>query len=126
MLFGALFTPKQAFACKKTNESSIEKDCCKKSLKENLKENATTNLTTEKKSCCEKSIESIKNLKKSACQGECGDCSCDNTCSNVALMLPFALELEERIAFITPSNYFDTKSYISTGFISVWTPPNIR
>ncbi len=125
LLFGAFFTPKRALACKKINESSIKKDCCKKSLKENSKESATKNLTTEKKSCCEKTIESVKNIKKSASQGECSDCSCDNTCSNVALVIPFALGLEERIAFIIPSNYFDTKSYLSTGFLSVWTPPNI-
>ena len=126
VLFGSFLLPKQVTACKKKTESiEVEKSCCKKSLKEKSKENPKENqenITTEKKSCCEKTHKSIK---KSACKGECNDCSCDNTCSNIALMLPFATENEKLSFFIIPSNYFETKSYLSTGFISIWIPPNI-
>ncbi len=123
VVFGGFLLPKQAFACKKKTETiEVEKSCCKKTLKEKSKESPENN-TTEKKTCCEKTLKSIK---KSACKGECNDCCCDNTCSNAALMLPFATETEKLSFFIIPSNYFETKSYLSTGFISIWTPPNIH
>jgi hypothetical protein len=123
MLFGSFLLPKQMLARKKKTESiEVEKSCCKKTLEEKSKESPENN-TTEKKSCCEKTS---KNVKKETCKGECNDCSCENTCSNIALMLPFATEIEKLAFFIIPSNYFETKSYLSTGFISIWTPPNIR
>ena len=113
-LFGSFLLPKQAFACKKKTEKTEnitpEKSCCKKFLKENPQ---------TKKSCCP------KNSSIDVCNGECNDCACDNTCSNVAFMLPFNIELAIMPAFIVPNNYFETKSYLSTGFLSVWTPPNI-
>jgi hypothetical protein len=104
-------SPTLSYAC----GTKTEKSCCKKE----------TTSKTEKKDCCNgrKSKD-----KDNSCGGKCGHSNC--TCStsiNFSLISTFEIDFNS-INFDFSSekqNFHNTKTFISSGFSSVWLIPKI-
>lgn len=115
LTIGFLATPTLTYACG-TKTTKTEKSCCKKAKNEK----------DTKKNCCKKS--NPKGDKdNNGCDGKCNhsDCSCPTT--HFAFSLPFWAELRAKTYFAEnkkTKNYYN-ETYLSSGFYSIWTPPNI-
>jgi hypothetical protein len=108
LIFGFLVTPTLTFACgKKTEKSCCEKEASSKS---------------EKKECCKK-----KDSKNKNCGGKCGRSCCTINTLNFNTMHPNELVFEYTIIqlFIEKSKFHTSKTFIRSGFTSIWIPPNI-
>jgi hypothetical protein len=122
LTLGIFLTPTQSYACgthsAKAEKSCEESPCCKKE-----KSNKT-----EKKDCCKKSKSQTKQSeKKKDCEGKCGENSCHCPTFNFAFTLPFVAELTNNNfeIFGKKQKFYDKKAHLSSGFVSIWTPPNI-
>ena len=110
LLLGAFLSPSMSYACGTT----AEKSCCKKEIP----------AKTDKKKCCKDS--SSKNENK-GCNGKCGHSNCTST----AAYSIFLVDTEIRFASITPDfsnekqNFYSSKTFISSGFSSLWLIPKI-
>ena len=111
LLLGFFLIPSSAFAC----NSKPDKVCCKK---ETPKKSCA-------KDCCKKSKHSSKD--KSGCNRDCSNTSCQCPTSDFVFILPFLVEIaNEKIELLNDRHFFlDIKPYLSSGFYSIWTPPNI-
>ncbi len=115
LTLGIILTPSHTYACG-TKSAKTEKSCCKKQKTEK----------TEKKKCCSK--DTPNNEKdQNGCDGKCGhsSCSCPTNCFSLAI--PFFVELNtNNFGFDTQKQkFYDLETYLSSGFLSIWTPPNI-
>ncbi len=93
-----------------------------------LKSNAAKSCCSKKSKCC--SAESSKkddNKKEKDCEGKCGKITCRVQLTNFVPNAPISIHLvEESKAFEIQTNNFQYQEItISTGFFSIWTPPNI-
>ena len=113
-ILGFALTPSVAMAC----GSKSEKCCCCKKEKSEPKH-------TKKQSCCKK--DQSHSEDKSDCGGNCGDKSCKCPTSNFSLILPVLFEISyTNFDFSTEKQkFFPTETHLSSGFYSIWTPPNI-
>ena len=103
--------PSMTYAC----GSKSEKACCKK---ETYKESDTN-------SCCKKDKQHSSN--KDDCGGKCGDKSCHCPVFNFTSIVPFSpeLELKKHFSHTKKQNLSYKEIHFSTGYYSIWTPPNI-
>ncbi len=115
LTLGFLATPMQTYACG-TNSEKAEKSCCKKEK---------TN-KTEKKDCC-KNHNSKEHKNDDGCGGKCNHSSCSCPTFNFAFALPFVAEITNNNFAISSKKqkFFHNETYLSSGFLSIWTPPNI-
>lgn len=115
LTLGFFATPTLTYACG-TKSMKTEKSCCKK-IKTN-KDN--------KKDCC-KNHKSKNDKDNNGCDGKCNNSNCSCPTTHFALALPFWTETRGKIYFAkskkSKSDYNET--YLSSGFVSIWTPPNI-
>jgi hypothetical protein len=105
LFLGAFLMPTTSFACgttckKEKMEKEIMKDHCKK----------------------DKSSE-----KQDGCGGKCKNQTCQTSASNFNLLLPNAFDFKINYCdFVNKKESFSFyESCISSGFFSIWTPPNI-
>lgn len=115
LTIGFLATPTLAYACG-TKTTGTEKSCCKKS--KNEKDN--------KKDCCKKN-NSKSDKDNNGCEGKCNNLNCSCPATHIAFSLPFWAESKTKTFFadIEKIKSFYNETYLSSGFVSIWTPPNI-
>jgi hypothetical protein len=109
---GIFATPMLTYACG-TKTTETEKSCCKK--------NKTTKDT--KKDCCK----NHKSKNERGCDGKCNNSNCSCPTAHFAFALPFWTETKVKTYFAESKkikNYYN-ENYLSDGFKSIWTPPNI-
>ena len=115
LTFGFFATPTLTYACG-TNSNKTEKSCCNKDKAKR----------TDKKDCC-KSPHSNNNINDDGCDGKCKHTSCSCSTSHFAFNLPFTIELKFKNCFVESekNKFYDKQIYLSDGFYTIWTPPNI-
>ena len=105
------FLPTSGYAC----GTKIEKSCCKK----------VTSSKTEKNDCCKNKQSKDKD---NSCGGKCGHSNC--TTSSVTFSLISFNEIQfknNNFDFsIEKPKFYHSKTFISSGFTSVWLPPKIK
>ncbi len=111
LTIGFFIVPTSNYAC----EIKTEKSCCKKENTQNTK-----------KDCCN---DNNSKDKDNSCGGKCGHSNCTSTSPvNLSIISYFDIEFKNiNIDYYTKkSNFYYTKTFISSGFTSVWLPPNIK
>lgn len=110
-MLGLTLMPNQTFAC----GSNAKKSCCKKEYSEKSAD----------KDCCKK--EKQNSNDKGDCSGKCGDKSCNCSISNFSLVLPFFQDDKNNNFNFSSEKQMPSylEADISSGFYSIWTPPNI-
>jgi len=115
LTLGFFATPTLTYACG-TKSTKTERSCCKKSETEK----------SNKNDCC-KNHRSKNGKNDGGCGGKCNHKSCSCPTTNFAFALPFWTEIKVKIYFAESEkikNYYN-ENYLSDGFVSIWTPPNI-
>ena len=109
-MFG-IFLPTSSYAC----GSKTQKSCCKKELLSK----------DEKKDCCNNKDSKGKNK---SCGGKCGNYNCTNTSITFSIIASNEIFFKNNsIAFSTQKpKFYLTETFISSGFSSVWLPPEIK
>ena len=109
-MFG-FFMPSSSYAC----GSKTEKSCCKKELSSK----------TEKKDCC--NYKDSKGKNKS-CDGKCGHSNCTTTSVAVSIIATNEIFFKNNsLAFSTQKpKFYLSETFISSGFSSIWLPPEIK
>lgn len=132
LLFGLAITPNYTFAC----GSNSAKSCCatKKSSKGINKKLCCSNKVADvakEKPCCNKINK--KSTDSATCKGKCGG-SCGGKCGNKSckcsvINLVAAYFKESATNFnkisLRQQVFPPIESDLSSGFYSIWTPPNI-
>lgn len=110
---GFLATPSVSFACG-GNQFDKNNTCCQKESKGEIKE------------CCKKHKDS-KEKNDNDCDGKCGNSSCHCVPIHITFHLPTISEAQIEFCFgeLNRASSYYNESYISSGFYSIWTPPNI-
>lgn len=110
LLFGLFLMPTTAFAC----GLKAKKSCCKTEISTKI----------SKKCCCNNPE---NNKKSKECGGKCGHSNCTTTSIQYSLVFEneFVFINNEFIFSAKKQTFFDTKTFISAGFITVWNPPKI-
>lgn len=100
--------PVATHACGTTSEKS----CCKTEK-------------SEKKDCC-KSKDS-KEKENKGCNGKCGHTNCTSTSAHSIVAVFNYVEITSPLAHFSAEkqNFYDSKTFISSGFSSVWLIPKI-
>jgi hypothetical protein len=111
LVFGFALTPNITFAC----GTKSEKSCCKKN----------TSKKQSKKDCCKKSKNHSN--EKDDCGGKCGNKSCQCPAPNLALTIPTFFEISNKNYDFSDEKqkFHHFQIFLSSGFYSIWTPPNI-
>ena len=114
-VFGFFLIPSQSYACG-TKTTKTEKSCCKKSKNE---ENS-------KKDCC-KNNNSKNDKDDNGCDGKCNNSNCSCPTVHLEFTLPFYAEIKAKTYFVESkkTKFYYNENYLSDGFTSIWTPPNI-
>ena len=111
LTLGVFLSPTLSYAC----GTKTEKSCCKNE----------TSSKTEKNDCC--NGKHSKN-KDNSCGGKCGHSNC--TTSSVTFSIISFNEIKFKnnsFDFSTEKpKFYHSKTFISSGFTSVWLPPKIR
>ena len=110
-MLGFFLTPTLTYACGKPAEKT-EKACCKKETSQ-----------TEKKDCCKSHSQNDKN--DDGCGGKCKNPSCHCPTALLTIALPFVTEMKYHNIFLEKVTIAYTKTYVSSGFHSIWLPPKI-
>lgn len=109
LTLGFFLLPKVNYAC--TTKS--EKSCCKK--QEQAK--------SEKKDCCKNK----KSTKNNNCGGKCGHSNCTTPVINLTILLQNHIEFKIDNYSISLEkhkiNY--TQIHPTSGYVTIWSPPNI-
>lgn len=110
---GFLASPSVTYACG-SNQIENTNTCCQKESKGEIKE------------CCKKHKDS-KEKNDNDCDGKCGNSSCHCVPIHITFHLPNKgkIELDSVFNEIEVVSSYYNESYISSGFYSIWTPPNI-
>lgn len=106
------FLPTSVYAC----GTETEKSCCK----------GEASSKTEKKDCCNGKHSKDNN---NGCSGKCGHSNCTTSTSiNLSIIsLNEILFKNNNFDFSTEKQkFYHSETLISSGFYSIWTPPNIR
>jgi hypothetical protein len=115
LTLGFFATPTLTYACG-TETTKTEKSCCKKSKTEK----------NSKKDCCKKS-NSKSDKENNDCDGKCKNSNCCCPTTHFAFALPFYVEIKGKTYFTEgkKTKLYYNENYLSDGFTSIWTPPNI-
>lgn len=113
-MLGFIAKPFEVYACgtdSKKLESNVNKGCCSK----------------KSKYCCAESSKKEENKKEKDCEGKCSKISCRVQVNNYVPNASICMQLiKESKAFDIQTNNFQYQEItISTGFFSIWSPPNI-
>jgi len=110
LLLGAFLLPSVTYAC----GTPAEKSCCKKEK----------TASSEKKQCC-KDKPSKKQNK--GCDGKCGHSSCTSASvySAFAVLEPVEFKVSAFDFATEKTKFYDSKTFISSGFCSLWLIPKI-
>ena len=121
-VLGFALTPSVAMACGSKSEKCC---CCKKGVSGGHSTKKSETKHPKKQSCCEKAQSDSED--KGDCGGNCGDKSCKCPTSNVSSALLFLLEISYvNFDFSTEKQKsVHTETHLSSGFYSIWSPPNI-
>ena len=95
--------------------TKTEKSCCKKE----------TSSKTEKKDCCNGKHSKDKD---NSCGGKCGHSNCTTSSITFSLISLNEIQLKNN-SFdfsIEKPKFYNSKTFISSGFTSVWLPPKIK
>ena len=114
-VLGFALTPSVALAC----GSKSEKCCCCKKEKSDTKH-------SKKQSCCKK--EQSRSENKGDCDGKCGDKSCQCPPFDLGFSLPVLVEINHNNFYFSTEKQesYHTETHLSSGFYSIWSPPNIN
>ncbi|WP_310559101.1 hypothetical protein [Flavobacterium sp.] len=111
LTLGFFLSPTLSYAC----GSKTEKSCCKKE----------TTSKTEKKDCCNGRDSKDKD---NSCGGKCGHSNCTSSTSiNFSLISTFETDFNSPNCDFSSekSKFYNSKTFISSGFSSVWLIPKI-
>lgn len=110
LTLGFFLSPTLSYAC----GTKTEKSCCKKE----------TTSKTEKKDCCKKKQSEDKD---NSCGGKCGHSNCTSSTINFSVILLYEIEFKNNNFSFSPEkqNFYYSKSFISSGYSTVWLPPKI-
>ena len=111
LTFGFFLSPTLSYAC----GTKTEKSCCKKE----------TPSKTEKKDCCNGRNSKDKD---NSCGGKCGHSNCTSSTSiNFSLISTFEIDFNStNVDFsFEKQKFYNSKTFISSGFSSVWLIPKI-
>ncbi len=110
-ILGFALTPSVTFAC----GSKTEKSCYKKE----------TSKKSDTQDCCKKANQHATD--KDDCGGKCGDKSCHCPAFPFSLITSLLHEnANKNFGFLDEKQKFShIETYLSSGFYSIWTPPNI-
>ena len=106
-----LFLPTSTYAC----GTKTEKSCCKK---------AKTEKST-KKGCCKNKQSKDKD---NSCGGKCGHSNCtSSSSSNFSIISFYEIDFKNSSFDLSTekSKFYNSKTYISSGFYSIWLIPKI-
>ena len=111
-IFGFSMIPSVAAACSVT----MEKSCCKKEKSNSLDE----------RECCKKS-EAHSSNKNADCNGKCGEKSCLPSTFHFSVLTAVYQENDYKLfnSSAQKQKFSSIKADLSSGFYSIWTPPNI-
>ena len=106
-----LFLPTSIYAC----GTKTEKSCSKKETAKN----------TEKNDCCNGKHSKDKD---NSCGGKCGHSNCTTTTLNFSIISLTEIEFKNNSFdfYEKKSKFYHSKTFISSGFTSVWLPPKIK
>lgn len=112
---GLLSTPNQTYACA-TKLTKTAQSCCKKEIAHKV----------NKKNFC-KNHKAKNDQSNNDCGGKCDNSNCSCPTLSFALQLPFGNEVKIRTNFVIgkKNKLYHNETYLSDGFISIWSPPNI-
>jgi hypothetical protein len=111
LTLGLFLSPTLSYAC----ETKTEKSCCKKE----------TTSKTEKKDCCNGRNSKDKD---NSCGGKCGHSNCTSSASiNFILISTFEIDFNStNFDFSSEKQkFYNSKTFISSGFSSVWLIPKL-
>lgn len=115
LTLGFFATPTLTYACG-TKTDKTEKSCCEKDKSDKI----------NKKDCC-KNHKSKNSKNDDGCGGKCKNKYCNCPVVHYAFNLPFSTEIKTKTCFAESKkakSYYN-ETYLSSGFYSIWTPPNI-
>ena len=112
LTLGIFSTPMLTYACG-TKSTKTEKSCCKKTK-------------SSKKDCCKKN-KSHNDKDNNECDGKCNNSNCSCPTVHFAFALPFYAEIKAKTYFAESkkTKLYYNENYLSDGYVSIWTPPNI-
>jgi hypothetical protein len=119
VVLGFLLMPILSHACsKKTTPSQQKTEQSSASNEESADD--------DKKDCCKKAGSQKGKTDKDCC-GKCDDGSCSCSVLNLAFSFPFVTTLiSNNLSYsIQKQKYAHIEIYLSSGFYSIWIPPNI-
>ena len=107
---GFFLLPSVSFAC----EMKSEKACCKKEVP----------AKSEKKACCKDAPSDNENK---SCKGKCGHSNCTSTSasSTFAILNDFVFNSNAFDFSTEKQKFYNYKTFISSGFSSLWLIPKI-
>jgi hypothetical protein len=110
LLLGAFLLPSVTFAC----ETTSEKACCKKEVP----------AKSEKKKCCK---DSSSKKEDKGCNGKCGHSNCTSAAVHSVFAVFTDVEFNGNLFDFSSEkqNFYHTKTFISSGFSSLWLIPKI-
>ncbi|NRT13956.1 hypothetical protein HNP99_000281 [Flavobacterium sp. 28A] len=111
VLFGFFMMPNTTFACGNSDRGSCTMEMSSK---------------TKKKECCSKDSHS-KSSKHKGCNGKCGQALCSSSSVNTAIPSAFQFEMQNsNFKFSTEKQkFYQTVSFTSAGYSSLWLIPKI-
>jgi len=111
LTLGFFLLPAMTYAC----GTKSEKECCKKEASSK----------SEKKECNQDNHSKDNN---NTCGGKCGHSNCTTSSVNFSILSFFEMDLKDNnFDFsLEKSKFHDSKTFISSGFTSVWLPPKIK
>lgn len=112
VLLGIFLMPTSAFAC---GDNSAKKSCSKEMSSK-----------TGMKDCCSKDSKS-KNKTHKGCNGKCGHAMCSVSSLNIGIVSSIPLEIDDNVFnFSTKKqNFYQSVSFTSAGYSSIWLIPKI-
>ena len=110
ILMLGIFLPTSIYDC----GTKTEKSCCKKE----------TSSKTEKNDCCNSKHSKDKD---NSCGGKCGHSNCTTSSVNFSLISFYEINFKNNsFDFSTEkSKFYNSKTFISSGFYSIWLIPKI-
>ena len=110
-IIGFALTPNLASAC----SAKAEKVCCKKEKTKKI----------DSKNCCKKAKQQSND--KEVCDGKCGDKSCHCPTIDSSFIIPLFFQINNDFYFSNENQKLSyVKTYVSSGFYNIWSPPNIN
>lgn len=125
-ILGFVLIPRLNYACGSNSEkccqvSTLSTNCLKQSSHKSDKKDL------EKLFCCKKNNHHSKDSQNHGCGGNCNHSSCHCTPSNISFIVPFLLSIKNTNInlLVEKQKISHIEIYLTSGFYSIWTPPNI-